>query len=157
MSVPNKKMKIDETDKKILNHIQSRFPVHSRPYDVLARQLGMSGEEIWERINRLRSNGLIRRIGAIFDSSKLGFFSSLVGVKVEPVFLEKTAKKINELSGITHHYQRDDEFNLWFTLTAKDLRVIDQTIQKVKGWDGVIDILNLPAIRTFKIKVDFQV
>ncbi len=149
--------KIDKTDKIILNIIQSRFPVQARPYDILAKQLGMSEEEVWERIKGLRSKGLIRRIGAIFDSSKLGFFSTLVGVKVDPVFLEKTAKKINELSGITHHYQRDDVYNLWFTLTAKDLRIIDQTVQKVKGWEGVADILNLPAIRTFKIKVDFQV
>lgn len=148
---------IDEIDKKILNLIQSQFPVQSRPYDILAKQLGMSEKEIWERINRLRSKGLIRRIGAIFDSSKLGFFSVLVGVKVDPFFLEKTAKKINELSGITHHYQREDDFNLWFTLTAQDLRMIDQTIQKVKRWEGVVDILNLPAMRTFKIKVDFQV
>jgi DNA-binding Lrp family transcriptional regulator len=148
---------IDKIDKKILNLIQSQFPVQSRPYDILAKQLGMSEKEAWERINRLRSNGLIRRIGAIFDSSKLGFFSALVGVKVNPFFLEKIAEKISKLSGITHHYQREDDFNLWFTLTAKDLKIIDQTIQKVKGWEGVIDILNLPAIRIFKIKVDFQV
>ena len=76
---------IDEIDKKILNLIQSQFPVHSRPYDILAKKLGMAEEEIWEGINRLRSKGLIRRIGAIFDSSKMGFFSSLVGVKVNPI------------------------------------------------------------------------
>lgn len=148
---------IDEMDKKILNLIQSQFPVQSRPYYVLAKQLNIPEEEVLEKINRLRSKRLIRRIGAVFDSSKLGFFSTLVGVKVNPLFLEKIAKKINELSGITHHYQREDDFNLWFTLTRKDLKMMEQTIHKVKEWEGVLDILNLPAIHTFKIKVDFQI
>ena len=148
---------IDDLDKKILNIIQSRFPVESRPYHALAKQLSIPEEEVHERIDRLRSKRVIRRIGAVFDSSKLGFSSTLIGVKVNPLFLEKIAKKINELSGITHHYQREDDFNLWFTLTTKDLKIIDQTIHKVKEWEGVLDILNLPSTRTFKIKVDFQV
>jgi DNA-binding Lrp family transcriptional regulator len=148
---------IDDIDKQILNVIQSQFPVESRPYDALAKQFSIPEEEVHKRIDRLRSKRIIRRIGAVFDSSKLGFSSTLIGVKVNPLFLEKIAKKINELSGITHHYQREDDFNLWFTLTTKDLKIIDQTIHKVKGWEGVLDILNLPSTRTFKIKVDFQV
>lgn len=148
---------IDEMDKKILNLIQSRFPVDQYPYKVLADQTGLSEEEAWERVERLRSNGFIRRIGAVFDSSGLGFHSTLVGAKVDPVLIDELAKKINELPGITHHYQRSDEFNLWFTLTARDPGSITKTIEEVKGWEGVMDILNLPALRTFKIKVDFRV
>jgi len=148
---------IDEKDKKILNLIQSRFPVDQHPYKVLADQTGLTEEEVWKRIERLRSDGFIRRIGAVFDSSGLGFHSTLVGVKVDPLLTDETAERINQLPGVTHHYQRSDEFNLWFTLTARDPESITETIEEVKGWEGVKDILNLPALRTFKIKVDFRV
>ena len=148
---------IDETDTKILNLIQSHFPVEPHPYAVLARLLSMSEEEVWERIQRLRAQGIIRRIGAVFDSSRLGFHSSLVGVKAAPPFIEEIAHKINKIQGITHHYQRAGEFNLWFTLTARDPAIIDQTVQDIKGWEGVDDVLNLPSLRTFKIKVEFRV
>ena len=147
----------DEIDKKILNMIQSHFPVHPHPYRVLAEQMEISEEDVWKRIERLRSKGIIRRIGAIFNSSSLGFRSTLVGVKVDPDFLEAVAKKINQLSGITHHYQRNDAFNLWFTLTARDSKIIDQIVDQIRDWEGVMDILNLPSTRTFKIKVDFQI
>lgn len=148
---------IDETDTKILNLIQSHFPVEPHPYGVLAGLLSMSEEEVWERIQRLRSQQIIRRIGAVFDSSRLGFHSSLVGVKADPSFIEKIACKINEIPGITHHYQREGEFNLWFTLTARDPAFIDQTVQEIKGWEGITDVLNLPSLRTFKIKVEFRI
>ncbi|MGA1843777.1 MAG: AsnC family transcriptional regulator [bacterium] len=148
---------IDETDTRILNLIQSHFPVEPHPYAVLAGLLSMSEEDVWERIQRLRSRRIIRRIGAVFDSSRLGFHSSLVGVKAAPSLIEEIAHKINKIPGITHHYQREGAFNLWFTLTARDLAVIDQTIQEIKGWKGVDDILNLPSLRTFKIKVEFRI
>ena len=149
--------KINDIDKKLINHIQSQFPVQSHPYRVLAEQFGMTEEEVWKRINHLRSKGLIRRIGAVFDSTGLGFYSTLVAVKADPAFLEEVAEKINRLPGVTHHYQRENTFNLWFTLTGKDRKMIDETIRDVGGWDGVLDIMDLPATRTFKIKVGFQI
>jgi len=148
---------IDETDRMILNLIQSHFPVEPHPYAVLAGLLSMSEEEVWERIQRLRSQRIIRRIGAVFDSLCLGFHSSLVGIKADPSLIEKIARTINEIPGITHHYQREGEFNLWFTITARDPAVIDQTVQDIKGWKGVADVLNLPSLRTFKIKVEFRI
>ena len=148
---------LDEIDKKILNTIQSHFPVDPHPYHILAEQIGISEADALKRVERLRSKGVIRRIGAVFSSSGLGFHSTLVGVRVDPKCIEKVAKKINSLSGITHHYQREDAFNLWFTLTVKDSKTIDQIVEQIKNWEGVADILNLPSTRTFKIKVDFQI
>ena len=163
---PNNKKKIkytgqeimvDALDKKILNTIQSRFPVESRPYLVLADQLDMSEEEVWKRINVLRSKGVIRRVGAVFDSASLGFHSTLVAVKANPALVEEVIRKINVLPGLTHHYERADIFNLWFTLTARDKKTINNLIKKISKWEGVIDIMELPATQTFKIKVDFQI
>ena len=148
---------IDDIGKKLINHIQSKFPVQPYPYRTLAEQFGMTEEEVWKRINHLRSKGLIRRIGAVFDSTGLGFYSTLVAIKTDQALLEDVAEKVNRLPGVTHHYQRENTFNLWFTLTGRDRRFVDETIRDVSGWDGVLDIMDLPATRTFKIKVDFKI
>lgn len=148
---------MDNIDKKIINHIQSRFPVQPEPYRAIAWQFGMTEDDVWLRIKRLRTRGLIRRIGAVFDSAGLGFYSTLVAVKTDPAMTEKVAEKINNLPGVTHHYQRDNAYSLWFTLTGADRKKIDDAVLDIGKWAGVLDIMDLPANRTFKIKVDFQI
>ncbi len=148
---------IDEIDREIINYIQSNFPVEPYPYSTIAKVLGIEEEEAWRRINQLKSKGFIRRIGAIFNSNKLGFFSTLIGVKTDTAAIKGIAEKINKLPGVTHHYQRDDDYNLWFTLTARSQKIIDEIVQKVREWEGVRNVINLPSTKTFKIKVDFQI
>ncbi len=73
---------MDAIDKKILNRIQSNFPIASRPYDVIARELELTENEVLKRVRRLKSQGIIRRIGGNFVPAKLGFVSTLVSASV---------------------------------------------------------------------------
>jgi len=148
---------LDDIDIRIINFLQGGFPVALSPFRVISESLGISEEDVINRINLLKSKGIIRRIGAVFDSKRLGFHSTLIGVKADPSLLEDIAEGINKLPGITHHYQRDDEFNLWFTLTVKEEESIEEIIHMIKGWKGVVEVINLPSTRTFKIKVNFTI
>lgn len=148
---------MDKLDKEIINLIQSAFPVEHQPYEAIGKRLNIPVDEAWQRIKALRAKGIIRRIGAVFKSKRLGFTSTLVGIEADPRFIEEIARKINTIKGVTHHYQRDDQFNLWFTLTAREQKNIDGVLEEIKGLKGVKSTLNLPAKKTFKIKVDFQV
>jgi DNA-binding Lrp family transcriptional regulator len=42
---------IDDVDKAILNRIQSDFPITSRPYRIIAEDLGLSEGEVLKRIS----------------------------------------------------------------------------------------------------------
>jgi DNA-binding Lrp family transcriptional regulator len=73
---------IDETDRAILNRIQSDFPITSRPYRTISEELGLPENEVLKRILRLKESGIIRRIGGNFKPEKLGFVSTLCAAKV---------------------------------------------------------------------------
>lgn len=146
---------LEAVDHSILNIIQSDFPLSSRPYAAIAQQIGISEQEAFLRIRRLRKSGFIRRIGANFDSSKLGFKSTLCTAKVSTDKLDNFIATVNKCPGVTHNYIRSHEYNVWFTLIASSWDEICITIDKISQKTG-IRILNLPKIRLYKIKVNFE-
>jgi len=149
--------KLDDMDKAILNRIQSNFPITSRPYQAVGQELGLTENEVLDRVTRLKKAGIIRRIGANFVPGKLRFVSTLCAAKVPEEKIDAFAKIVNRYPGVTHNYQRDNEFNVWFTFIAENMDYIDQALKEISTVTGVQEIRNLPAIRTFKIKVDFEV
>ncbi|MFC1867724.1 AsnC family transcriptional regulator [Thermodesulfobacteriota bacterium] len=148
---------MDDIDREILNEIQSGFPITSRPYLELGKQLDLSENEVLERVERLKAEGVIRRIGANFNSRKLDFTSTLCAAKVPEDKIKGFVEVVNRYKGVTHNYLRDHDYNIWFTFIAPDTAYIDSALQGISEITGVNDILNLPAIRMFKIKVDFEV
>jgi DNA-binding Lrp family transcriptional regulator len=147
--------RLDPKDKLILNEIQSRFPIVSLPYEELAQRLEMDAPEIMERIRRLKEGGVIRRIGASFSSRGLSFESTLCAARVPEELLDSFIDVVNSFPGVTHNYERDHEYNVWFTFIAKDRKIIEEALEEIKERTGVHDVMELPAKRTFKIKVEF--
>ena len=151
---------MDSIDRKLLTIIQQDFPVSPRPYQVLAEKVGITEIEAQKRVQDFRKNNLLRRIGGIFDSKKLGYISTLCAVSVPDSQINTAARLINALPGVTHHYVRKHEYNLWFTLISpsqenqyKTLANLEnQLLQKANSGN----IVNLPASRVFKIKVQFD-
>ena len=147
---------MDDIDRAILNRIQSDFPITSRPYRAIAEELGMAEDELIARLRRLKDRGIIRRIGGNFSPDKLGFVSTLCAARVPEDRIEFFASVVNRYSGVTHNYQRDNEFNIWFTFIAPSVEEIRRNIEEISAKTGITDILNLPATRVFKIRAHFN-
>ncbi|MBW1798034.1 MAG: AsnC family transcriptional regulator [Deltaproteobacteria bacterium] len=148
---------MDDIDKGILNEIQSDFPITSRPYHELGKLFNLSEPEVIERIKRLKEEGIIRRIGGNFQSSRLNFASTLCAAKVPEEKIGHFVEVVNRFPGVTHNYLRNHTYNIWFTFIAEDLAYIDNALRDISEETGVADLLNLPAVKMFKIKVDFEV
>ena len=150
-------MKLDDTDRLILNRIQSRFPITSHPYAAIAEEIGLSEKEVIGRIRRMKENDIIRRIGGNFVPEKVGFVSTLCAAKVPPEKIDLFADTVNRFRGVTHNYQRDHEFNIWFTFIAPSMEEIEENLRQISEKTGITEILNLPATKVFKIKAKFEV
>ena len=148
---------MDEIDRDIINAIQSDYPITSRPYSELGKRFEMSEAEVLERVKRLKESGIIRRIGANFNSKKLNFTSTLCAAKVPKEKLAGFVEKVNSYSGVTHNYLRDHEYNVWFTFIAPNMATVEKALKEISETTGVPEIRNLPAVKTYKIKVDFEV
>lgn len=147
---------MDQLDKAILNRIQSRFPLTSRPFAAIADELGTTEDEILTRVSRLKHTGIIRRIGGNFVPGKMGFVSTLCAAQVPQEKLDLFARTVNTFPGVTHNYIREDSFNVWFTFIAPSMEVIRDHLATIVEKTGVDRILNLPATHVFKIKAKFD-
>jgi len=147
---------IDDTDRTILNRIQSDFPIASRPYGIIADDIGLTENEVIKRLAKLKKSGIIRRIGGSFVPEKLGYISTLCAAKAPEHRIDEFAAVVNRYAGVTHNYLRDNSFNIWFTFIARSMAKIEANLKKISEETGVTNILNLPATRIFKINAHFN-
>ena len=152
----NEQVELDDTDRALLNIIQSDFPLVPRPYQALGHALGLSEDEAQGRVQSLRDRGVIRRIGGNFSSNNVGYASTLCAARVPADRFEAFVKCVNQYPGVTHNYRRDHDLNVWFTFIAPSMEDIEGHLKEIARVTGVHEIHNLPAERIFKIKVDFR-
>jgi DNA-binding Lrp family transcriptional regulator len=152
----NNNFLLDETDKAILNRIQSDFPITPSPYLAIAEELRLTENDVIKRLKKLKKNGIIRRMGGNFVPEKLGFVSTLCAAVVPEEKIGAFTKVINRYPGVTHNYLRDGSFNVWFTFIAPSMKEIDSNLKQILKETGVKEIINLPATKVFKIKAHFD-
>jgi len=148
-------MKLDQLDRRIVELIQSEFPLEPRPFKALAERVGSNEDETLERVRRLQAQGVIREISPVFDLHRLGYTSTLCAAKAAPASIERAASLISKFPEVTHNYLRDHEFNLWFTLIAPSKEQIDAIVSQIRDDPAVATVVPLPATKTFKINVHF--
>jgi len=144
---------MDEIDKKLLNLLQNEIPIDKRPFQLLGEKLNITEEEVLRRINKLKKEGLIRRVGGIFDSRKLGYTSTLCAAKVPSHKVDKVTKIINNYAEITHNYIREDEYNMWFTVITFSKENLYKILEEIKINTNLQDIISLPSAQYFKVRV----
>jgi DNA-binding Lrp family transcriptional regulator len=149
---------LDDADRRLMNLMQSQFPLDPEPYAKLADLAGLPVDELMERTRRLIDGRIIREITPIFDTRALGYSSMLVAAKVDHEHPHRPAGIINEHPGVSHNYLRDHEFNLWFTIaTAPDSRLgLDGTIEVLRELTGAESIRQLPTLTMFKINMNLE-
>jgi DNA-binding Lrp family transcriptional regulator len=156
---PHSFVSLDEIDRTMLQMLQDDFPIVQHPWLEISGRLNISEDEVLSRLKRLVESDVIVKIGPIFDSSRIGLkAATLIAVKVPKDKVNDFARIINEYDNVSHNYEREDEYNVWFTLAASSngelASVLDEIKQKTCTKDH--DILNLPTVRRFKINVHFQ-
>lgn len=149
-------MELDIIDCQLLNIIQTHFPITARPYQQIASSLGLTEEEVIERIAKLKQEEIIKQIRGIFDYQQLGYQGVLCAAEVKESAIKETADFINQFPGVTHNYLRNHDFNLWFTLITPSEELREKILGDIETLSAVNKLMVLPSLRLFKIKVNFH-
>lgn len=146
-------------EKQVLTRLQRGVDPVPHPF----QGLELSEAEVIALLNRAQEDGLLRRLGGIFDARRLGYTSILCALDISPEQLEEKAAIISAHSGVTHCYERKPVFGkqnypaLWFTLAMLhdefDAGIVDL---RSKLETGCSKLFLLPALRRFKIDVVFD-
>ena len=143
-------------DRALLNLLQSDIPICSHPFAKLAEQLRSDEQTVLNRLRELKAAGCLRRIGTFFDSARLGYRGVLVALAVAPDAVENVARFINRYNSITHNYEREGAFNLWFTLLTPSVDVEQKILGEIAALDGVENMMRLRSNKRYKVKVQFK-
>lgn len=147
---------MDQTDKQLLNLLQTGFPLVSEPFAALADELGIDEDEIIRRVRDFKEQKIIRQISAIFDSAALGYKSSLVAFKVEKSRIEQVAEVVSSHPGVSHNYERSHDYNLWFTVTVPPGTTPEIEVEKLAELAKPLAVRLFPTLKVFKIGVAFD-
>jgi DNA-binding Lrp family transcriptional regulator len=139
----------------ILSRIQKNVPLGSKPFAHIALELGASEGDVLSILQEEKKNNIIRQTSAIFDTKRLGYSSSLVAFKISEDKIDEAVKVINAHPGVSHNYERNHDFNIWFTLAvAPDSKIsLEQTVEILAKLAKADDFIMLPTLKLFKISV----
>jgi DNA-binding Lrp family transcriptional regulator len=150
---------VEPADAALLDRLQTDLPLVERPWAELASALGTSEDDVLRRVRALRARGIIRQVSAIFDTRRLGYTSLLVAARTSKERQDDAAAVFSAHPGVTHNYEREHDFNLWFTLAVPPNSTlgVDGTLSIMQDLSGAETIRPMPALRFFKIGVDLDV
>jgi DNA-binding Lrp family transcriptional regulator len=149
----------DATDLKLLELLQVAVPVAEHPFSELAKQLGVGEQDVLDRVQRLKTDKVIRQISAIFDTRSLGYESSLVAARIDASRVDEAAAIISQHPGVSHNYLRSHSFNLWYTIAVSPLSQLglEKTVALLHQLSGAESTRLLPTLKLFKIGVKFDI
>lgn len=147
---------LENFDKQLLNLLQTGLPIAEHPFAVLAEQLESDEDTVLARIQELKEAGYIRRIGPFFDSAKLGYKGTLVALSVQDDKMQDVAAFVNQYPGVTHNYEREGAYNLWFTLLTPSEEIKERILDEVRCQEGVLALMDLVSKKKYKINVQFK-
>ena len=141
-------------DLELLNRFQRDFPLTAYPFRVIAECLGWSENEVLAALRRLKEEGKVSRVGAVFAARRLGV-STLAALAVPPERLEAAAGLVNQYPEVNHNYQREHEFNLWLVLTAATASRLQAVLTEIREQTD-LPLLDLPLLEEFHIDLGFD-
>ena len=144
---------LTELETKLVNGWQKGFPLVARPYAAIAEDLGISEADVLDMLTSLRARGILSRVGAVVRPNSVGA-SALIAMAVPPVRLDEVAQIVCAEPHVNHNYEREDELNLWFVVTAPGPRELDDILTRIENKTG-LETNKLPLEKAYHIDLGF--
>ncbi len=147
---------MDSLDRKIINLLQTGFPLSEEPYLEVAQQLGIEEQELLDRLSNLLDENTLSRFGPMYDAQKLGGAFSLVAVRVPEDDFDKVTEIVNSYPEVAHNYKRDNDYNMWYVLATDSPEKIDEVNSDIEKKIGM-KVFNMPKLEEYYIGLNLPV
>jgi len=147
---------MDTIDRNIINNLQGGFPISERPYAEVAKRLGITEDELIERLRKLLEQGILSRFGPMYHAERLGGGLTLAALCVPKADFEKVAVQVNAFPEVAHNYAREHELNMWFVLATEQPQRIDEVISEIEAQTG-LQVYNMPKQAEYYIGLRLEI
>jgi len=144
---------LNDLEKRLLDAFQKGLPLSPTPYRDMADTLGTSEALVLEILGRLQRAGVISRIGPVFKPKRIGE-STLAAMRIPAEKLDQVASVISSYHEVNHNYERENDYNLWFVVTARSSARLEEVLREMEKVTGY-PILNLPLVKQHHIDLGF--
>jgi DNA-binding Lrp family transcriptional regulator len=127
---------LDALDRAIVDRLQDGFPICERPFELAARELGLTEAALIERLQRLLRAGVLTRFGPLYQIERAGGVFVLAAMEVAPRDVERVAATVNGFDEVAHNYLREHRLNLWFVVAAAGQRQADEALARIEADTG---------------------
>ena len=128
---------LDATDRRLIRRLHGGFPLSATPYADVARELGLSEDEVLERLRRLLDDGVLSRFGPLFQIERAGGRFVLAAMQVPDERFDAVAQAVNALPEVAHNYRREHRFNMWFVLACATPAEVAQACERIESMTGL--------------------
>ena len=146
---------MDAVDRAIVNQLQGGFPICERPYAEAATKLGLTEDELMQRLDILLENGTLTRFGPMYHAERLGGALTLAAMKIPAADFERVAEIVNRFPEVAHNYAREHELNMWFVLATEAPERVEQVIGEIEKAAGY-RVYNMPKLEEFYVGLRFE-
>jgi DNA-binding Lrp family transcriptional regulator len=146
---------LSELQMQLLNDFQKDFPLSPTPYKDIADAIGVNEDDVLELLTELNQSQYISRIGSIVSPNRIGV-STLVAMAIPVEHLIHVAEIVNKYDEVNHNYERENHYNLWFVLIAKDNTHLISVINNIEFASGY-KAMNLPLLADYYINLGFEI
>lgn len=141
---------LDDTDRRLLNRLQEDLPLTPRPYADVAAELGVTEQDLLDRLARMKADRIITRFGPFFDAAAMGGDFCLCAMAVPEAKFETVLTKVNAHPEVAHNYERTHRLNMWFVLATETPEAITATADAIERETG-ITVHRFPKLQEFFI------
>jgi DNA-binding Lrp family transcriptional regulator len=147
---------LDHVDCRIINRLQDGLPLVERPFAVVAAELGLDEDELLQRIEQLRTSGVLSRFGPMYNAAALGGGLTLAALAVPEARFETVTEQVNAFPEVAHNYRREHELNMWFVLATETPGRINEVIGEIEATTG-LTVFNMPREQEFHVRLHLPV
>lgn len=146
---------MDDIDKLIVNLLQKGFPICESPYRQVARQIGITEDELLNRLQTLLDDGVLSRFGPMYHAEQMGGALTLAALKVPEERFDKVSELVNSFPEVAHNYARNHTLNMWFVLATERPEQVESVIEQIERQTGLM-VYNMPKIREYYVGLQLE-
>ncbi|GAB4568840.1 MAG: Lrp/AsnC family transcriptional regulator [Rhizobacter sp.] len=130
-------MPLSPTDARLIDRLQGDLPLTERPFADVGAELGLSEDEVIERLHHLLAQGVLTRFGPLFHIERAGGQFLLAALEVPEADFDRVTHLVNALPEVAHNYRREHRLNMWFVVAAENPAAVEQACQRIERETGL--------------------
>lgn len=143
---------LDPIDAQLIDRLHGGLPLSERPYADVGADLGLTEEDVLQRLQRLLDSGLLTRFGPLFQIEKAGGQFLLAAIAVPEADFDRVAAQVNALPAVAHNYRRTHQLNMWFVVAGETPEQVNQACRQIEAETG-LRVYAFPKEREFFVEL----